>query len=241
MRPAVRLAALMKLPVTYVWTHDSIGLGEDGPTHQPVEHLSALRAIPGLDVVRPADANETVAAWRTILGHTDRPAALCLTRQNVPTFDRAVESGFADAAETARGGYILVDASNGQPDVIVIATGSEVQLAVTARERLEADGVPTRVVSMPCVEWFDAQDPAYRERVLPKGVKVRVSVEAGVSMPWHRFVGDAGESVCIEHFGASAPYTVLFEQFGFTPDRVVAAVHASMAKISAITGSTTGN
>jgi transketolase len=241
MRPAVRLAALMKLPVTYVWTHDSIGLGEDGPTHQPVEHLSALRAIPGLDVVRPADANETVAAWRTILGHTDRPAALCLTRQNVPTFDRSVESGFADAAETARGGYILVDASNGQPDVIVIATGSEVQLAVTARERLEAEGVPTRVVSMPCVEWFLAQDEAYRTRVLPSAVRARVSVEAAVAQSWHQFVGDYGECVSLEHYGASAPYQVIFEQFGFTPDSVIAAVRATLSRNAAIKGSTTGS
>jgi transketolase len=148
---------------------------------------------------------------------------------------------YAPAAEAERGGYILAEASDAEPHAILIATGSEVSLALTARTRLEGEGVPTRVVSMPCVEWFDAQDTAYRERVLPKGVKVRVSVEAGVAMPWHRFVGDAGESVCIEHFGASAPYTVLFEQFGFTPDRVVAAVHASMARISAITGSTTGN
>src|SRR5690348_7065502 len=173
MRPAVRLAALMKLPVVYVWTHDSIGLGEDGPTHQPVEHLSALRAIPGLDVVRPADANETVWAWRLALEHTDRPTALCLTRQNLPVLDR---SQVAPASEVARGGYILRDASNSQPNVILIATGSEVSIALTARERLEADGTPTRVVSMPCREWFDAQEEAYRHKVLPTGVKARVSV-----------------------------------------------------------------
>jgi transketolase len=241
MRPAVRLAAIMQLPVTYVWTHDSIGLGEDGPTHQPVEHLSALRAIPGLDVVRPADANETVAAWHTILEHTDRPAGLCLTRQNVPTFDRSPDSGFAAASGVARGGYVLVDASNGRPDVILMATGSEVQLAVAARERLEAEGVPTRVVSMPCVEWFLEQDDSYRALVLPPAVRSRVSIEAAVAQSWHQFVGDTGECVSLEHYGASAPYQVIFEQFGFTPDRVVAAARASLSRNVAIQGSTTGN
>jgi transketolase len=238
MRPAVRLAALMKLPVIYVWTHDSIGLGEDGPTHQPIEHLSALRAIPGLDVVRPADANETAWAWRLALEHTDRPTALCLTRQNLPVMDRT-EVAAADGV--AKGAYILQEASDGKPQVIVIATGSEVPLAVEARKRLEAEGTPTRVVSMPCREWFDAQDQAYRSSVLPPAVKARVSVEAGVAMSWHDIVGDAGECVSIEHYGASAPYQVLFEQFGFTPDRVVAAAHASLARVGAITGSTTGN
>jgi transketolase len=238
MRPAVRLAALMKLPVTYVWTHDSIGLGEDGPTHQPVEHLAALRAIPGLDVVRPADANETVVAWRTILEHTDRPAGLCLTRQNVPTWDR---TKFEPAEGTKYGGYILADASNGQPQVILVGTGSEVQLAVAARETLEAEGTPTRVVSMPCVEWFHEQDSAYQQRVLPSGVKARVSVEAAVSQGWRDIVGDAGEIVALDHFGASAAHTVLYEQFGFTPDRVVAAAHASLERVGLITGSKTGN
>ncbi len=238
MRPAVRLAALMKLPVTYVWTHDSIGLGEDGPTHQPIEHLAALRAIPGLDVVRPADANETVVAWRTILEHTDRPAGLCLSRQDLPIWDR---STYASADGTARGGYVLADASNGQPQLILVATGSEVQLAVAARERLEAEGTPTRVVSMPCVEWFHEQDMSYQQQVLPSGVKARVSVEAAVGMGWRDIVGDAGEIVSIEHYGASAAHTVLFEQFGFTPDNVVAAAHASLERVHIITGSTTGN
>ena len=238
MRPAVRLAALMKLPVTYVWTHDSIGLGEDGPTHQPIEHLAALRAIPGLDVVRPADANETAVAWRTVLEHTDRPAGLALSRQDLPVWDREV---FGSAEWTARGGYVLVDASDGQPQVIIVATGSEVQLAVAARERLEAEGTPTRVVSMPCVEWFREQDTSYQQQVLPSGVKARVSVEAAVAMGWRDVVGDAGEIVSIEHFGASAAHTVLFEQFGFTPDRVVAAAHATLERVGAITGSTTGN
>jgi transketolase len=238
MRPAVRLAALMKLPVVYVWTHDSIGLGEDGPTHQPVEQISALRAIPGLDVVRPADANETAWAWRLALEHTDRPTALCLTRQNLPVFDRTELAG---ADGVARGGYTLADASNGAPDVILIGTGSEVQVCLAARDRLEAEGVPTRVVSMPCQEWFRAQDPAYRQQVIPPGVKARVSVEAGVAMSWHDLVGDTGETVSLEHFGASAPYQVLFEQFGFTADRVVAAARASLSRSGAIKGSTTGN
>jgi transketolase len=237
MRPAVRLAALMQLPVTYVWTHDSIGLGEDGPTHQPVEQLAALRAIPGLDVVRPGDANETSVAWRTVLEHTDRPAGLCLTRQNIPVFDR---EAYASAEGTAKGGYVLAEAGHGTAQVILIATGSEVGLAVEARKRLEADGVATRVVSMPCVEWFREQPPAYQQQVLPPAVKARVSIEAAVAQGWRDFVGDAGEIVSLEHYGASAAYTALFEQFGFTPDRVVAAAHASLEKVGAITGTTTG-
>jgi transketolase len=238
MRPAVRLAALMKLPVIYVWTHDSIGLGEDGPTHQPIEHLSALRAIPGLDVVRPADANETAWAWRLALEHTDRPTALCLTRQNLPVLDR---TEYAGADGVAKGGYILAEAGNSQPQVILIATGSEVPITLTARERLEEAGTPTRVVSMPCREWFDAQDVAYRQKVLPTGVRARVSVEAGIAMSWRDLVGEAGECVSIEHYGASAPYQMLFEQFGFTPDHVVAAARASLTRVGAITGTTTGN
>ncbi|MEH0828284.1 MULTISPECIES: transketolase [unclassified Micromonospora] len=238
MRPSVRLAALMKLPVVYVWTHDSIGLGEDGPTHQPVEHLTALRAIPGLSVVRPADANETAWAWRQALEHTDRPTALALSRQALPTLDRET---LGSAEGVAKGGYVLAEASTGKPQVIIVGTGSEVQLCLTARERLEADGTPTRVVSMPCQEWFYEQDEAYRESVLPRGVKARVSVEAGIAMSWRGVVGDLGESVSLEHYGASAPHTVLFEQFGFTPDRIVAAAHASMARVGDITGFTTGN
>jgi transketolase len=238
MRPSVRLAALMKLPVVYVWTHDSIGLGEDGPTHQPIEHLTALRAIPGLDVVRPADANETAWAWRLALEHTDRPTALCLTRQNLPVFDRSV---LAPADGMTKGGYILAEASSGAPSVVLIGTGSEVTLCVAARERLEADGVPTRVVSMPCQEWFRAQNAAYRTQVLPPSVKARVSVEAGVAMPWHDLVGEAGECVSIEHYGASAPYQVLFEQFGFTVDNVVAAARASLSRAGELKGQTTGN
>ncbi|WP_250574422.1 transketolase [Nonomuraea sediminis] len=235
MRPSVRLAALMKLPVTYVWTHDSIGLGEDGPTHQPVEHLWALRAIPGLDVVRPADANETAAAWRTILEHTDRPAALALTRQNMPVYEGTNADG------VARGGYILREASTGQPRVILIATGSEVELAMGGRDLLEAQGIPTRVVSMPCVEWFHAQDHAYRNAVLPPSVKARVSVEAGIALGWREFVGEHGDSVSLEHFGASAPYRTLYEQFGLTADRVAAAAKSSLAKLGHDKGETTGN
>jgi transketolase len=238
MRPAVRLAALMKLPVVYVWTHDSIGLGEDGPTHQPIEHLSALRAIPGLDVVRPGDANEVAWAWRGALEHTDRPTALALSRQNLPTLDR---STYASAEGTLKGGYILAEASTGTPQVILIGTGSELQMCVAARERLEAEGTPTRVVSMPCQEWFDEQDEQYRQTVLPRGVKARVSVEAGIGMSWRHLVGDAGETVSIEHYGASAPYQMLFEQFGFTADNVVAKAHAALTRIGDITGSKTGN
>jgi transketolase len=228
MRASVRLAALMQLPVTYVWTHDSIGLGEDGPTHQPIEHLASLRAIPGLDVVRPADANETVVAWRTVLESADRPAGICLTRQNVPTFDRSV---FASAEGVARGAYVLRDASNGQPQVLLVGTGSEVQICVAAQEALEAEGIPTRVVSMPCVEWFRAQDEAYKLTVFPPDVKARVSVEAAVSQGWHEWVGEAGECVALEHFGASAPFAVLYEQFGMTGERVVAAARASLSKL----------
>jgi transketolase len=227
LRPAVRLAALMRLPVVYVWTHDSIGLGEDGPTHQPVEHLSALRAIPGLDVVRPSDANETVWAWRMALSHTDRPTALCLTRQPVPVLDR---SRLAGADGLVRGGYLLAEAGSGHPAVILIGSGSEVSLCLAARDRLEADGVPTRVVAMPCQEWFRAQDPTYRETVLPRAVRARVSVEAAVAMSWHDLVGDAGVCVSLERFGASAPYQVIFERLGFTADRVVAAARESLQR-----------
>ncbi|WP_017625569.1 transketolase [Nocardiopsis chromatogenes] len=229
MRPAVRLAALMKLPVTYVWTHDSIGLGEDGPTHQPVEHLWSLRAIPGLDVIRPGDANETAVAWRTVLENGDRPSALALTRQNVPTLDR---SEFGSAEGTAKGGYVLAEASGGAPQAILIATGSEVAIALQARERLEAAGTPTRVVSMPCVEWFREQDAAYKESVLPSSVRARVSVEAGIALGWREFTGDAGEAVSLEHFGASAPYGELYEHFGLTADAVVAAAEKSVANAS---------
>jgi transketolase len=230
MRPAVRLAAIMGLPVTYVWTHDSIGLGEDGPTHQPIEHLTALRAIPNLDVVRPADANETAVAWRTILSHTDHPAGLALTRQNLPTFPRDTD-GFASAEGVAKGGYVLLD-TDGDPDVILMGTGSEVQLAVEAREMLAADGINARVVSMPCHEWFYAQDEAYRDEVLPPSVKARVSVEAGIAMSWRPLIGDAGRSVSLEHYGASADYKTIFTEFGITAEAVAAAAKESMAAVA---------
>ncbi len=234
MRPAVRLAALMQLPVIYVWTHDSIGLGEDGPTHQPVEHLAALRAIPGLSVVRPADANETVAAWKAVLERPTGPAALCLTRQNVPTFPRGddgEDGSWGDAENVARGGYVLQDSPEGlgeTPDVVLVGTGSEVQLAVEARDVLAERGVAARVVSMPCREWFDAQEQSYRDSVLPPGVRARVSVEAGVAQGWREVVGDAGRSVSLEHFGASAQYTELYEKFGFTAAAVVSAAEESI-------------
>ena len=229
MRPAVRLAAIMQLPVTYVWTHDSIGLGEDGATHQPVEHLAALRAIPGLDVVRPADANETTVAWRTILEHHDRPAGLCLTRQNVPTFPRGTD-GYFGADGVARGAYVLVDADGDeQPDVVLIGTGSEVQLAVGAREQLAAEGIRARVVSMPCQEWFAEQDDAYRDRVLPPDVRARVSVEAAVNQGWREFVGDAGRMVSLEHYGASADFATIYREFGITAEAVADAARASIA------------
>jgi transketolase len=224
MRPAVRLAALMQTAVVYVWTHDSIGLGEDGPTHQPVEQLAALRAIPGLAVVRPADANETAHAWRVALERAT-PTGLALTRQNVPVLDREV---LASAEGVARGGYVLAEADGGVPSVILIGTGSEVQLALAARERLQADGVPARVVSMPCLEWFDEQDADYRDSVLPASVTARVSVEAGVAQPWYRLVGTAGRCVSLEHFGASADYQTLYREFGITVDAVVAAAHDSL-------------
>jgi transketolase len=225
MRGAVRLASVMQVPVTYVWTHDSIGLGEDGPTHQPIEHMAALRAIPGLSMVRPGDANETAGAWKAILERRG-PCGLALTRQNIPVLEGTSHEG------VAKGGYVLAEASSGLPQVILIATGSELQMAVEAREALEADGVATRVVSMPCVEWFQEQDSAYRESVLPPIVKARVSVEAGIAMPWHQFTGDLGENVSIEHFGASADYQTLFREFGFTTENVVAAAKRSLGKTS---------
>jgi transketolase len=228
MRPSVRLAALMELPVTYVWTHDSIGLGEDGPTHQPVEHVWALRAIPNLEVVRPGDANETVVAWRTILERA-RPAALCLSRQNLPVLDRSAGNGqgLESAEKVVRGGYVLA----GGTDVILIATGSEVPIALEAREQLAADGVSARVVSMPCVEWFNDQDESYRREVLPPTIPARVSVEAGITPPWKLLVGDAGASIGVDHFGASADYKRLYQEFGVTAERVTAAAHDSLARV----------
>jgi transketolase len=232
MRPTARLAALQGLPVTYVWTHDSIGLGEDGPTHQPIEHLASLRAIPGLDVIRPADANETIAAWRKVIETTDRPAALALSRQNLPTFPRGEVDGetWADADQTAKGAYTLLD-TDGTPDVILIATGSEVQIAVAARKQLAEQGIAARVVSMPSREWFEQQDAAYRDSVITPSVRARVSVEAGVSLGWRDVVGDAGRIVSLEHFGASADYQTLYTKFGITAEAVVAAATESIAAV----------
>ncbi|SNX65162.1 transketolase [Streptomyces sp. TLI_55] len=224
MRNAVRMAALMQLPVTYVWTHDSIGLGEDGPTHQPVEHLASLRAIPGLNVVRPADANETAIAWAEILRrHSTKPAphGLALTRQGVPTY--------APNPDAAKGGYVLQDTEKETLDVVLIATGSEVQLAVAARERLEAEGIGARVVSMPSVEWFEEQPREYRDSVLPPSVRARVAIEAGIGLTWYRFTGDAGRIVSLEHFGASADAQTLFAEYGFTAENVAAAARESLA------------
>ncbi len=225
MRPAVRLAALMGVPSIFVWTHDSVALGEDGPTHQPIEQLASLRAIPGLDMVRPADAHETAWAWKTMLERREGPAGIALTRQGVPVLARGEGAATADtlasASLTARGGYVLAEAS-GDVALILVATGSEVSVALDARAALEAEGISTRVVSMPCVEWFDAQDQAYRDSVLPPTVTARVSVEAGIAQSWHRFVGDSGACVSIEHFGASADYKTLFKEFGITPENVVA-------------------
>jgi transketolase len=226
-RGAIRLSALMELPVIHVFTHDSIGVGEDGPTHQPVEHLASLRAIPGLNIVRPADANETAIAWREILRRWTKeygvgaPHGLALTRQGVPTYE--------PNEGVAKGGYVLQDADGGEPQVVIIATGSEVRLAVEAREQLQNTGIAARVVSMPCVEWFEEQDQGYRDSVLPPSVTARVAVEAGVGLTWYRYVGDAGRIVSLEHFGASADGKVLFREYGFTADAVAAAARESLA------------
>lgn len=225
MRPAVRLAALMRTDAYYVWTHDSIGLGEDGPTHQPVEQLAALRAIPGTSIIRPADANETAAAWRAALLYPESPKGLALSRQNLPVLPGTKEHA---TEGVARGAYVLVAGSKPVPDVILLGTGSEVQLAVDAAERLEQEGIAARVVSVPCLDWFAEQDADYQESVLPQAVTARVSVEAGLALPWWRFLGSHGRAVSLEHFGASAPYQKLFEEFGITTDAVVAAAHDSV-------------
>ena len=217
-RPAVRLSALMKQQVIYIFTHDSIGLGEDGPTHQPVEHLVALRSIPNLLVFRPADATETAAAWKVALEQKNRPSAMALSRQNLPIIDRSTAPS---ADMVAKGAYIVSDASKPTPDVILIATGSEVSLAMKAQKELEAQGKATRVVSMPCRELFDEQPQAYKDGVLPPAVKARVSIEAGSSLGWHKYVGDGGSVIGIDTFGASAPANILMEQYGFTVANVV--------------------
>ena len=226
MRPAVRLAALMRTDAYYVWTHDSIGLGEDGPTHQPVEQLAALRAIPGVSIIRPADANETAAAWRAALLYPESPKGLALSRQNLPVLPGTKEHA---TEGVARGAYVLVAGSKPVPDVILLGTGSEVQLAVEAAERLEQEGIAARVVSVPCLDWFAEQDADYQESVLPQAVTARVSVEAGLALSWWRLLGSHGRAVSLEHFGASAPYQKLFDEFGITTDAVVAAAHDSIA------------
>jgi len=226
MRPAVRLAALMRTDAYYVWTHDSIGLGEDGPTHQPVEQLAALRAIPGVSIIRPADANETAAAWRAALLYPESPKGLALSRQNLPVLPGTKENA---TEGVARGAYVLVAGSKPVPDVILLGTGSEVQLAVEAAERLEQEGIAARVVSVPCLDWFAEQDADYQEAVLPQAVTARVSVEAGLALSWWRLLGSHGHAVSLEHFGASAPYQKLFDEFGITTDAVVAAAHDSIA------------
>lgn len=228
MRGAVRLAALMKLPVTYVWTHDSIGVGEDGPTHQPVEHLAAYRAIPGLAIVRPADAAETAEAWAATLEQTDGPVGLVLTRQPLPN-PRRGQGGLASAEGLKRGGYVLAD-PEGDIDVILMASGSEVQFALGAKDLLAAEGIGARVVSMPCMEWFDAQDSDYREQVLPSDITARVSVEAGLAMPWYRYLGCAGEAVSLESFGTVGSAGELFDHFGFTADNVAATARRVLGK-----------
>ncbi|MCR2811504.1 MULTISPECIES: transketolase [Microbacterium] len=237
MRPAVRLAALMGIPSIFVWTHDSVALGEDGPTHQPIEQLATLRAIPNFTVVRPADANETATAWLEILRRQDGPTGIALTRQNIPVFERGTGDAdgdvFASADNVAKGAYILAEAPGGTPDVILIATGSEVQVAVAARETLAAEGVNARVVSAPSLEWFAEQDAAYREQVLPAAVKARVSVEAGSPLTWRGIVGDAGRSVGIDHFGASADYHTLYEKFGITAEAVVTAARETLKETRA--------
>ncbi|QXQ11728.1 transketolase [Paeniglutamicibacter sp. Y32M11] len=231
-RPAIRLSALMGVPSIYVWTHDSIGLGEDGPTHQPVEQLASLRAIPNLDVVRPADANEVSFAWKKILETTSNPAGIILSRQNLPVYDRS-ELGFGAASGTEKGAYVLADATaNGEvvaPAVLLLATGSEVSLAIEAREALQAQGVGARVVSIPCLEWFNKQDAAYRESVLPAAIKARVSVEAGVAQGWRELVGDAGRIISLDHYGASADYKRLYSEFGITTEAITAAALDSIS------------
>ena len=217
LRPSLRLSSIMHQPVIYVMTHDSIGLGEDGPTHQPIEHLTACRAIPFLRVIRPGDANETAEAYRTLLKDVTHPALLALTRQNLPTIDR---TKYAPASETAKGGYILADAPSGKPDVILMATGSELPICLEAYEKLIAEGVQARLVSMPCMEWFDAQDQAYRDKVLPPNVTARVACEAGIRMSWERFVGPKGKFVGMASFGASAPFGELYKHFGITAEKV---------------------
>jgi transketolase len=233
MRPSIRLASIMGIRVIYVFSHDSIGLGEDGPTHQPVEHLAALRAIPNLAVVRPADANETAVAWLAALERRSGPTALALTRQAVPTLDR---TRFAPADGLRRGAYVLADLGDGAPQLILMASGSEVGLALAAGEALAADGIPVRLVSFPSWEFFEAESAEYREQVLPSEVRARVAVEAGVSQGWSRWVGEAGEVVGLERYGASAPFQEIYRQLGLTPEGIVAAAKRSLERVQTLEG-----
>ena len=227
MRPPIRLSALSHLPSIWIFTHDSIGVGEDGPTHEPIEQLASLRAIPGLVVLRPADANETAQAWRVALQRTHGPTLMALTRQNLPTLDRTV---YADAANLEKGAYVLADLGQGTPQIILMASGSEVGLIVEAGKKLAENGIAVRLVSVPSWELFREQDAAYHESVLPAALRVRLAVEAGVSQGWHQFVGDAGGILAIDHYGASAPGALLFEKFGFTVENVVAKAGELLAK-----------
>jgi transketolase len=229
MRPSIRLAAIMELPVIYVFTHDSIGLGEDGPTHQPVEHLASLRAMPHLTVIRPADANETAEAWRVALTRREGPTALLLSRQNLPVLD---QTKLGPAGDLARGAYILSDVPN--PDVILIASGSEVSLVLSAQELLAREGIAARVVSMPSWELFEAQPQEYKDSVLPPAVQARVAVEAAAGLGWQRYVGDQGDVVSVERFGASAPYKIIFEKYGFTPENVAARARACLRAVRSL-------
>jgi transketolase len=226
-RGAIRLGALMELPIIHIFTHDSIGVGEDGPTHQPIEQLANLRSLPGLLVIRPCDANEVVEAWKVVMKQQHAPVALILTRQALPTLDRAK---YASANGLARGAYVLADAPNGNPDVLLLATGSEVGLCVQAYEQLTHEGIKARVVSMPCWRLFEAEDQAYRDSVLPPTIKARVSVEEGSTFGWERYVGKEGESLGMHFFGASAPLKYLQKRFGFTPEHVVESAKAQLRR-----------
>jgi transketolase len=227
MRPAIRLSALMEIPSIFIFTHDSIGLGEDGPTHQPIEQLVSLRAIPNMRVLRPCDANEVAESWRVIMGLTDRPVCLVLSRQKLPTLDR---NKYASASGLAKGAYVLAEAEGGKPQAVIIATGSEVQLALKARESLARDGVRVRIVSMPSWELFDAQPESYRDSVLPPDIDARVSVEAGSTMGWEHYVGRRGAMIGMHSFGASAPAADVYEHFGITAEAVTKAVHDQLAR-----------
>jgi transketolase len=226
MRPAIRLAALMKLRVIYVFTHDSVALGEDGPTHQPVEHIAGLRAIPGLTVIRPADANEAAEAWKVAIRHKEGPVALLMTRQAIPVIDR---TRFAPAEGLHRGAYALADSLSGLPEVLLMATGSEVQIALAAHQKLKEEGISARLVSMPSWELFEKQPEEYKNRLIPREILLRVSIEAGATLGWHKYIGPGGEAIGIDHFGASAPVKVLLEKFGFTPENIIRRVKALLA------------